>query len=293
MQLGQRAQAALDANAAGTASLLYARKELRTHASEGEAAKTTLVSGYIRLFKLMAYKEMQYHPMADLTVSELVDEGCIGLVTGLNKFDLGRDVNVSTYVTWWVRQAIQRALEDQGSAVRLPVHVYSTFRDIRKTRAKLFAELGRQASVEETAMAMGWSPDKMIAFFESTGRSHPTSLDEQLYDDSDDSAGDFVADESMSGRNPADVVIQHIERARLHQFVDRLPSNQKDIIVRSFGLNNRDPQTFTTIALAQGVGRDVIRFAYNRALNHLRGLYLADAKILGATPSGRMKRPAA
>jgi RNA polymerase primary sigma factor len=223
----------------------------RARAGEKEA-RDELIEKNLRLVVSVAKK---YRGMG-LPFGDLIQEGNIGLMKAVEKYDPERGWRFATYATWWIRQAIQRAVADKGRTIRVPVHMGEKMRKIVRVYNELSAELSRDPTDEEVAERLGWEVDRVRDV--KSAIPDATSLNRPLSSDEDSSElGDFIEDERESG--VASEVVRELERRRLMEFVERLPERQRRVLVRRYGLDDEEPATLADLSEELGVSRERIR----------------------------------
>jgi RNA polymerase primary sigma factor len=223
----------------------------RARAGEKEA-RDELIERNLRLVVSVAKK---YRGMG-LPFGDLIQEGNIGLMKAVEKYDPERGWRFATYATWWIRQAIQRAVADKGRTIRVPVHMGEKVRKMARVYNELSAELSREPTDEEVAETLGWDVDRVRDV--KSAIPDATSLNRPLTSDEDSSElGDFIEDERESG--VASEVVRELETRRLIESVERLPERQRHVLVRRYGLNGEEPATLADLSEELGVSRERVR----------------------------------
>jgi RNA polymerase primary sigma factor len=223
----------------------------RARAGE-EEARDELIEKNLRLVVSVAKK---YRGMG-LPFGDLIQEGNIGLMKAVEKFDPERGWRFATYATWWIRQAVQRAVADKGRTIRVPVHMGEKMRKMARVYNELSAELSRDPTDEEVAERLGWDVDRVRDV--KSAIPDATSLNRPLSSDEDSSElGDFIEDERESG--VASEVVRELETRRLMESVKRLPERQRRVLIRRYGLGGEEPATLADLSEELGVSRERIR----------------------------------
>jgi RNA polymerase primary sigma factor len=223
----------------------------RARAGE-EEARDELIERNLRLVVSVAKK---YRGMG-LPFGDLIQEGNIGLIKAVEKFDPERGWRFATYATWWIRQAVQRAVADKGRTIRVPVHMGEKMRKMARVYNELSAELSRDPTDEEVAERLGWDVDRVRDV--KSAIPDATSLNRPLSSDEDSSElGDFIEDERESG--VASEVVRELETRRLMESVKRLPERQRRVLIRRYGLGGEEPATLADLSEELGVSRERVR----------------------------------
>jgi RNA polymerase primary sigma factor len=238
--------------------------DLGRRAREGDkTARSKLIEKNLRLVIPVAKK---YRGMG-LPFGDLIQEGNIGLMRAADKFDPEKGFRFSTYATWWIRQAVQRAVADKGRTIRVPVHMGEKIRKMARTYNELSAELEREPTDEEVAERLGWDVDRVKDV--KSAIPDATSLNQPLSSDEDSSElGDLVEDERESGA--IGEVVRGLETRRLVESVERLPERQRRVLVRRYGLDGEKPATLADLSEELAVSRERVRQLQHEAELALR-----------------------
>jgi RNA polymerase primary sigma factor len=236
--------------------------DLRELVLDGEAAQEHLVRANARLVISVAKKYIG----RGVPFLDLIQEGNIGLIRATNKFEYQRGHKFSTYATWWIRQAVSRAVADQGRTIRVPVHMGDQLNRMRRIQLNLIQELGREPSIEELAEGMETTPDKIENLLEIA--RHPVSLETPIDDEGDSTFGDFVED--VSSPAPTEEVATHLLHEQLEKALNRLPPREAQILRLRYGLEDGRVYTLEEVGQTIGVTRERVRQLEAQALNRLR-----------------------
>jgi RNA polymerase primary sigma factor len=229
---------------------------------DGELAQEHLIRANARLVISVAKKYIG----RGVPFLDLIQEGNIGLIRATNKFEYQRGHKFSTYATWWIRQAVSRAVADQGRTIRVPVHMGDQLNRMRRVQLQLLQELGHDPSIGELAVGMETTPDKVENLLEIARR--PVSLETPIDDDGDSTFGDFVEDANSPA--PAEEVATHLLHEQLQQALDRLPPREAQILRLRYGLEDGRVYTLEEVGQTIGVTRERVRQLEAQALNRLR-----------------------
>ncbi len=229
---------------------------------DGELAQEHLIRANARLVISVAKKYIG----RGVPFLDLIQEGNIGLIRATRKFDWRRGHKFSTYATWWIRQAVSRAVADQGRTIRVPVHMGDQLNRMRRVQMRLTQELGREPSIDELALGMETTPDKIENLLEIARR--PISLETPIDEEGDSTFGDFVED--VNSPAPADEVTTNLLHEQLKTALDRLPPREAQILRLRYGLEDGRVYTLEEVGQAIGVTRERVRQLEAQALNRLR-----------------------
>ena len=264
MEAAEYARERLDAAESASFDVLAWSEEqdLRATLMDGERAQEHLIRANARLVISVAKKYIG----RGVPFLDLIQEGNIGLIRATNKFEYQRGHKFSTYATWWIRQAVSRAVADQGRTIRVPVHMGDQLNRMRRVQLQLQQEFGRDATPAEVAREMDTTPDKVENLLEISRR--PVSLESPIDDDGDSTFGDFVEDSNSPA--PSDEVATHLLHSQLQTALDKLPDREAQILRLRYGLSDGRVYTLEEVGNTIGVTRERVRQLEAQALNRLR-----------------------
>lgn len=249
----------------GQFSMLSAEKEveLANRIAEGDqSAKNELIEANLRLVVSLA----RHYQGCGLSYQDLIQEGNIGLIKAAEKFDVSKGFRFSTYASWWIKQALSRAIADQSRTIRIPVHMTENINKFKKAERELLSQLNREPKIKEIADAMGIS-EKQAKEIQSY-IVEPTSLDIQVGDDDDTTIGSFVEDTHFV--NPESAYIKESNGDVVNAVLDTLSDREANILRLRFGIGGKKAMTLEEVGKEYGLTRERIRQIEAKALRKLR-----------------------
>ncbi|MGM7667494.1 RNA polymerase sigma factor [Microbacterium sp. A93] len=238
------------------------RRDMELVVADGRRAKNHLLEANLRLVVSLAKR----YTGRGMLFLDLIQEGNLGLIRAVEKFDYTKGFKFSTYATWWIRQAITRAMADQARTIRIPVHMVEVINKLARVQRQMLQDLGREPTPEELAKELDMTPEKVVEV-QKYGRE-PISLHTPLGEDGDSEFGDLIEDSEAVV--PADAVSFTLLQEQLHSVLDTLAEREAGVVAMRYGLTDGQPKTLDEIGKVYGVTRERIRQIESKTMSKLR-----------------------
>ncbi|WP_445440370.1 sigma-70 family RNA polymerase sigma factor [Corynebacterium argentoratense] len=244
------------------------RRDLNIIAKQGRAARTHLLEANLRLVVSLAKR----YTGRGMPLLDLIQEGNLGLIRAMEKFDYTKGFKFSTYATWWIRQAITRGMADQSRTIRLPVHLVEQVNKLSRIRREMYQHLGREATNEELAEESGIDESKIELLLRQS--RDPVSLDMPVGADEEAPLGDFIEDSDAADAESS--VVASLRHSDIRAVIDSLEQREQDVIIMRYGLDDGVPRTLDQIGRRYGLSRERVRQIEREVMAKLRDGERAD-----------------
>ncbi len=271
VELSQRIEAGLYAEqilSSGEQLTRARKRDLKVLAREGKSARTHLLEANLRLVVSLAKR----YTGRGMPLLDLIQEGNLGLIRAMEKFDYTKGFKFSTYATWWIRQAITRGMADQSRTIRLPVHLVEQVNKLSRIKREMYQHLGREATNEELADESGIDESKIEMLLKQS--RDPVSLDMPVGSDEEAPLGDFIEDSEATDAEIA--VVASLRHSDVENVLDSLEEREQDVIKLRYGLEDGMPRTLDQIGRQFGLSRERVRQIEREVMAKLREGYRAD-----------------